>query len=95
LATSGLPEPVPQLNVVDADGRWIARVDFAWPDQRVILECDGFEYHQDRATFERDRRRWTALTRAGWRVAVVSWHDVVDRPDYLTGLIADLLRSAI
>jgi hypothetical protein len=94
LAIAGLPDPVPQLNILDADGRWIARVDFAWPDYRVILECDGFEFHQDRATFERDRRRWTALTRAGWRVAVVSWHDVIDNPGYLAETIGDLLRTA-
>jgi hypothetical protein len=94
LALAGLPDPVPQFNVVDADARWVARVDFAWPDHLVILECDGFEFHQDRAAFERDRRRWSALTRAGWRVVVVTWHDVIDHPGYLAEIIGDLLRSA-
>lgn len=42
LAIAGLPCPTPQLNVFDRDGNWIARVDFAWEEQRVILECDGF-----------------------------------------------------
>jgi very-short-patch-repair endonuclease len=80
LAVAGLPPPVPKLSITDADGRWIARADFAWPEDRVILECDGHAFHDDRATFVGDRRRWTALTRAGWRVVVVTWHDVVDRP---------------
>jgi hypothetical protein len=94
LALAELPPPTPQYDVYDAVGSWIARVDFAWEDLGVILECDGFEYHQDRAAFERDRRRWTALTRAGWKVAVVTWRDVMHDPGYLVDVMADLLQAA-
>jgi len=73
---AGLPLPTPQYNVFGADGQWIGRVDFAWEAARIALECDGFEFHGDRGAFERDRRRWNALTRAGWRVVVVTWRDV-------------------
>jgi Transcriptional regulator, AbiEi antitoxin/Protein of unknown function (DUF559) len=90
IATAGLPMPVPQHNIFDR-GRWIARVDFCWPQARLILECDGYEFHHDREAFERDRRRWTALTRAEWKVVVVTWRDVVGEPTYLVELIADLL----
>jgi hypothetical protein len=90
LAIAGLPAPTPQLNIVDADGGWIARVDFAWRAFRLILECDGFEFHSSREVFERDRRRWNALTRAGWRVVIVTWRDVIGDPDYLIEIIAEL-----
>jgi Transcriptional regulator, AbiEi antitoxin len=91
LAIAGLPAPVPQLNIFTAGGQWIARVDFAWPECRLVLECDGFEFHSSREAFERDRRRWSALTRAGWRVAIVTWRDVLGEPQYLIDLVADLI----
>jgi hypothetical protein len=91
LAVAGLPAPEPQYNVFDRDGHWIARVDFAWPRQRVLLECDGYEYHKSREAFERDRRRWTALTRAGWKVVVVTWRGLMEDPSYLVDVMSDLL----
>lgn len=80
--------------VVRSRGRFVARVDFAWPALRLALECDGFEFHSGRATFRRDRRRWTALARAGWRVVVVTWADVVSDPDYVAGTVAEMLSAA-
>lgn len=88
---AGLPRPCTQYTVRSPAGKWIGRVDFAWPEARVVLECDGFEHHSSRDAFVRDRRRWSALTRAGWRVAVVSWHDLVHDPAYVVGLVADSL----
>lgn len=71
---------------------WAARVDFAWPEQQAILETDGFEYHSSPESFVGDRRRWSALVRAGWRVGVVTWSDVTGDPAYVVGLVRDLLR---
>jgi hypothetical protein len=92
IVTAGLPAPVLQYSVV-CDGRWLARVDFAWPEQRVILECDGFEFHGSREAFERDRRRWNELTRAGWRVIVVTWRQIVADPTYVARVIGEVLST--
>jgi very-short-patch-repair endonuclease len=89
----GLPNPRTQVSVRGAEG-WIGRVDFAWPDHKVILECDGYEFHAARSLFQRDRRRWSALVAAGWRVAVVTWLDVVGDPTYVVKLVRDLLPTA-
>ena len=48
---SGIARPLVQAFV---DGH---RVDFCWPEQRVIVETDGYEGHGTRAAFERDRAR--------------------------------------
>jgi len=32
-------------------------VDLLWPDQRLVVEVDGYAFHSHRAAFERDRRR--------------------------------------
>ena len=37
----GLPAPTPQYLVRNADGKPIARVDFCFKQQRVVVECDG------------------------------------------------------
>ncbi len=64
----GLPRPHTQLSVSGSRG-WIGRVDFAWPKNKVILECDGYEFHAARHSFQHDRRRWSAVTAAdgSWR----------------------------
>jgi very-short-patch-repair endonuclease len=56
--------PPPRVNTV-VEG---FEVDFAWPEQRLIVETDGYRRHGTRAAFERDRARDAALTAAGWRV---------------------------
>jgi very-short-patch-repair endonuclease len=72
---------------------WVGRVDFAWPDQRAILETDGFEYHASYGPFQRDRRRWSTLARTGWRLGIVTWLDVTAEPDYVVKLVRDLLDN--
>ena len=69
-------------------------LDFAWPTVRVALEADGYEFHSDRGVFQSDRRRWSAINRAGWRGGVVTWFDVTRDPSYVVELVRDLLAGA-
>jgi len=64
---AGLPEPETNdaFHVPDY-GR--CEPDFHWPEQRVIVETDGFETHGTRAAFHADRAKDAALTAAGYRV---------------------------
>ena len=94
LVTAGLPRPHCQYSVCDAVGHLIARVDFAWPEARLVLECDGFAFHSDRAAYRRDRSRMNELERRGWRVVRVTWEDVVGRPDYVVALVKECLALA-
>jgi very-short-patch-repair endonuclease len=65
---------VPQYDVVE-DGRWLARVDMAWPAQRVVVEYEG-EYHFDGVQIVRDDARLARLAAAGWLVIRVAAHDL-------------------
>ena len=58
----GIPRPLVQPIV---EGH---RVDFCWPEHRLIVETDGYEHHGTRAAFERDRAKDAQLTVRGWRV---------------------------
>lgn len=82
---SGLPVPVAQYRVVDR-GRFVARVDFGWPAQRVALEYDGI-WHAEAGRFRRDRDRLNRLTAAGWRVVFVTAADL-RHPGRLVALLA-------
>jgi very-short-patch-repair endonuclease len=66
---------LPQHSVTVAPGRSY-RVDFAWPAARLVVECDSFRFHGQRASWKRDRRRIAAIERAGWRVLIITWDDV-------------------
>ena len=64
----------PQTNVL-IEGK---EVDFVWPDRRLVIELDSWEYHRTRAKFESDRRSDRRLIAAGWRVIRVTWRDLDD-----------------
>jgi hypothetical protein len=88
LHRSPLPVPVAQYRIVD-DGRFVARVDFAWPDRKLALEYDGL-WHSEPGQFARDRQRLNRLQAAGWRVIFVAAADLRD-PERLVALIAAAL----
>jgi len=77
--------PMPQTNTL-IEG---IEVDAAWPDRRLIVELDSYEFHGTRQAFENDRRRDRRLTAAGWRVMRVTWRDL-DEPGRLAAELAGL-----
>jgi hypothetical protein len=53
MVDGGLPMPALQYAIVDRSGRkW--RLDFAWPDHKVAVEYDGFDWHSDPDAFRKD-----------------------------------------
>ncbi|MFD6565806.1 hypothetical protein [Micromonospora profundi] len=66
IVLAGLPAPVTQF-VVERDGRFVARLDLAWPHLKVAVEYDGL-WHHDPEQFHRDRRRLNRLLGEDWLV---------------------------
>ncbi len=52
------------------------RVDFAWPDRRLIVEVDGWEAHRTRVAFQEDRTNTNRLQLARNVVLRYTWDDV-------------------
>jgi very-short-patch-repair endonuclease len=73
------------------DGLFVARVDFAFPDEKVVVEADGYATHSGRLDWQHDLARRNALTRDGWAVLHVTWEDLDVRPG---GVVADV-RAAL
>lgn len=96
----GLPEPLTQVEIVDAEGRFIGRVDFLWPELGVIGECDGFGKYFDGADEVETRRRLGAekdrdalLTALGYHVIHWRWADF-ERPWLLMQRLRSVLHAA-
>jgi very-short-patch-repair endonuclease len=82
-----LPAPLTNIRV----GRH--EVDFLWADERVIVEVDGFAFHNTRAAFERDRARDRALQAAGYVVLRITWRQLVDEPEAVIAVVATALAQ--
>ena len=83
-----LPAPVAQMEIWHPSGLLAGRVDFAWPERRVMLEFDGMQkYHRLRREGEsieqmvmREKHREDLLRElTGWLMIRITWADL-DRP---------------
>jgi very-short-patch-repair endonuclease len=79
--------PIPRVN--SRIGRYEA--DFLWPESKLVVEFDSFQFHSPRARFERDRERDAALAAIGYTVIRVTWRQLVDKPETVVLRIAQAL----
>lgn len=79
----------PQL-VLTSDHFW-ARPDLVDREQRIVIECDSWQWHGDRRGFVKDVRRYTLLSADGWTVLRFTWDDVMLRPAW----VRDVLCRAV
>ena len=74
----GCPVPVCQYEVWER-GRFVARLDMAWPEWKVALEYDGHDHAaSDRRGRDADRHR--ELRRLGWVVITVTYRQYARSP---------------
>jgi len=70
--------PRPHLSAWLTIGSRRYQVDCLWPEQRVIVELDGYATHGTRRAFESDRERDRKLAVAGFRSIRVTWRQLHD-----------------
>jgi hypothetical protein len=90
LHEGGLPRPVLQYVICDAEGNFLGQVDLAWPERRVVVEFDG-DLHRERRVFVKDLRRQNGLVLAGWQILRFTSADVLGRPAATVRTIAGAL----
>lgn len=83
--SGGLTEPSTNVRVAGFE------VDFVWSRAALVVEVDGFRFHGNRRSFEKDRRRDAILVSSGFRVLRFTWHAVVHRPGTVLVRIAETL----
>ena len=86
IRAAGLPEPRTNHPVAGFSA------DFCWPEQRLIVEVDGYDFHSDRITVERDHRRDVVHRDAGFEVLRFTGRQRDEAPFYVTAVIARTLE---
>jgi len=92
LDRAGLPKPNYQFEVFDGD-RFVARVDFAYPELMVVIEVDGWTVHGTPQATTLDFARQNEVELLGWTVLRFTWDMVVRRPAFVVETIARVLRA--
>lgn len=60
--------PIPQRqHIVTLNGKSF-RIDFAYPDLKLGIECDGYRYHAGRSAMDSDVRRANEFSLGGWSI---------------------------
>ena len=89
-----VPMPVLQYELRDRSGR-VWRLDFAWPDRKLAVEYDGFDFHSSPEALRRDRQKRAALGELNWSVISIVADDVRRRQRELVRRIEDELDRAV
>ena len=84
---AGLPEP--EVNVPLGP----YTVDFLWREERLIVEFDGFDFHNGRRMFESDRERDAALKAAGWEVIRFTWRQLEYQPELILFRLGQIMSA--
>jgi hypothetical protein len=88
----GLPRP--RLNDWLTVGSRRYQADCLWPEQRVIVELDGYETHGTWNAFEGDRDRDRRLVAAGYRGARITWRQLHTIPEEVAADLSALLAGS-
>lgn len=69
-------------------------VDAYFPDERLIVELDGWDFHQDRSVFESDRERDAAHLADGVPTLRITWDRLVETPEREAVRLRTILRRS-
>ncbi|MEB3368764.1 DUF559 domain-containing protein [Saccharopolyspora mangrovi] len=89
LVQAGL-NPVPQIEVFDLLGNFVARLDLAFEEEKVAVEYDG-NWHAKPEQRAKDESRRQRLRDCGWTVIVVTRDDLYGNP----GAVISAVKRAL
>lgn len=81
--------PTPRINVRIA-GR---EVDAFFPDERLIVELDGYEFHSSRESFRENRERDAAMLALGLVTVRITWDRLHGTPDTEAARLGEILQG--
>lgn len=68
--------------------------DFVFPRPKLIVEIDGFAFHRDAATFQRDRTKRNEMLGLGWTMLNFTWDDITRRPADVAARVASAAATS-
>lgn len=82
-----LPMPSTNVEILGSES------DAFWPQSRLVIEADSWEFHRHRAAFERDRARDAALQVADYRVVRLTHRRLDREPQVVASELCHLLTQ--
>jgi hypothetical protein len=76
LRRHGIEDAVPQLEIFDEAGRFVARLDVGIPRWRIGIEYDSNQFHTDEFAIERDNSRRNRVFSTGWTIFTARRRDL-------------------
>jgi Protein of unknown function (DUF559) len=74
IAEFGLPTPVMNARILGRER------DVVFPDHKLIVELDGYQFHGDRGAFKDDRERDAQGLERGWATLRMTWSRMMEAP---------------
>ena len=90
LRNARLPLPERQVEIFEGD-RFIGRVDFAYPDAKILIEADGYLFHSGRQAWQRDGSKGNVYGLQGWLILRFTTEDLKERPH----MVVETVRAAL
>jgi very-short-patch-repair endonuclease len=84
--------PIPMLQYVVEVGTRSVRLDFAYPDAKVGIEADGFQFHDRRDEFDDERARGNELEAMGWHILRITAKHLERNPDEVVEWVRRALK---
>lgn len=92
LTAAGLPLPVCQARI-EPDGAFVARVDFLYPELKLVIEVMGHRWHSTRQQLSDDSARRRRLTLAGYQVLDFTADQIMWEPQALVAAVEHAIRK--
>lgn len=92
LEDSRLPVFVPQHEIRDSRGSFVARVDLAIPELKLGIEADSKRHHFGPQAEALDADRDLRVAGCGWELLYLGWH-ATKQPAAVVDLIADIVDA--
>jgi very-short-patch-repair endonuclease len=87
---NGLPRPKTQCRIPHGP-RQVARVDFLYEDERLVIEVSGRLGHSTPSERAKDAQRRNELQDLGFAVYEYTWGDVTTRPRWVVETLRERL----
>jgi hypothetical protein len=88
-----LPSPERDHEIYSDSGALVTVPDFAWPEVRLAVFCDGYQYHGDRETLELDASKRNFLQARGWAVLTYWGRQILNHPERCAEQVVELVRQ--
>ena len=86
-------EDLRSQHVIDYYDMPLTIPDFAFPKDKIAIYCDGYEFHADRGSFQKDRQQSRDLQLQGWSVLRFTGSEILNDTDSVVSTIQQAVKQ--